>query len=755
MTKTSILLLLVLFAGALSVSLRADSLPPPVVPQCFGVNIHFTGAPAKDLDGIASGGFGWVRMDFVWSAIEQTKGHYDFAAYDTLLDGLTARHIRPLFILDYGNDLYQTGSPRSPEARAAFARFAAAAVSHYRGKPILWEIWNEPNIGFWKPTPSPAEYGALALETARAIKAADPNATVLAPGSSGIPLDFLETVFKTGLLNYVDAVSMHPYRDGMPESAPNDYAAVRVLVHRYAPAGRGIPIVSSEWGYSTVNVSDATQSQYLTRQWLSNLSDGVRLSIWYDWHEDGTDPKDPEAHFGTVRPDYTPKPAFLAAQALTQALNGYRFIKRLSLASGADYVLLFERRTSVKLAAWTAGADHAVQLPGGRTQALTGSPQYADVSGDAALRAAASWSAVPSDTFHTMGRPLQLALTYHNLDTRPHRALMRVSVTTPDGPGKPMDSREATIGAGVAQNWSMPVSGLARVPVSVRVGLTLDGVNQPYEQELAIAPTDPIGVSFAPLPLDRLQVRLENPAETAFTGRLTVQPTGDVKAIPIQLEAGRSSSVLTLPTPPPGSYLILRDAGGLLMTRMPIPRYVPYPVSLDSVRAFLDGDLKLASKAQATASTAPGTELGPDAPALRVSYDFAPGWSFLRASPSDHPPLPGRPAALGVWVYGDGSGNLVRARLQDATGQAFQPSGPDMTWTGWRFVTFTLPTPDGTASIGHWGGANDGVVHYPVSVDTLFLLDSQAGAPLHKGQVWITLPTLVYGRESSPDRSEQ
>ena len=68
------LLLLALFAlGIVPASARPNALPPPVVPQCVGVNIHFTGQPKLDLDGLARGGFGWVRMDFFWSDIEKTK----------------------------------------------------------------------------------------------------------------------------------------------------------------------------------------------------------------------------------------------------------------------------------------------------------------------------------------------------------------------------------------------------------------------------------------------------------------------------------------------------------------------------------------------------------------------------------------------------------------------------------------------------------------------------------------------------------
>ena len=43
-----------------------------------------------------------------------------------------------------------------------------------------------------------------------------------------------------------------------------------------------IPIVSGEWGYSCAEgsyIDDKTQGQYLARQWLTNISNGVPLSM--------------------------------------------------------------------------------------------------------------------------------------------------------------------------------------------------------------------------------------------------------------------------------------------------------------------------------------------------------------------------------------------------------------------------------------------------------------------------------------------
>ncbi len=91
-----------------------------------------------------------------------------------------------------------------------------------------------------------------------------------------------------------------------------------------------------------------------------------------------------------------------------------------------------------------------------------------------------------------------------------------------------------------------------------------------------------------------------------------------------------------------------------------------------------------------------------------------------------------------MWVYSDGSKNLLRARFIDATGQTFQPDGGDLTGTGWRYVTFPLH-----AGGGHWGGANDDKVHYPIRLDTLLLIDTpdQKGT---RGEIYFTGVNLSY-----------
>jgi len=359
----------------------------PAVPAGLGVNIHFTNPRPGELQLLAGAGFTLVRMDLAWSGTERQPGRYDFRAYDRLLAALDQQQLRALLILDYSHPHYDQGlSPYSAAGRQAFARWAAAAVQHFRGRGVIWELYNEPNIRFWKPQPSVTNYIALAREVGRALRAAAPDEQYVGPATSQIDFQFLEACFRAGLLACWTGVTVHPYRRKMPETVLPEYARLRALIDRYAPPGRTIPILSGEWGYSTAwdQFDDERQARYLPRQFLVNLMSGVPVSIWYDWHDDGPDAQEAEHNFGIVRhrwfkgraPAYDLKPAYGALQALVANLRGLRFSRRLAVGQADDYVLLFAGDGRACYAAWTAARPHAVTLPDGRTVNLTGAPQY-------------------------------------------------------------------------------------------------------------------------------------------------------------------------------------------------------------------------------------------------------------------------------------------------------------------------------------------------------------------------------------------
>ncbi len=349
-----------------------------------GVNIHFTTGHEKDLDMIAAAGFKIIRMDFAWQGTEKEKGVYNWSAYEELTANLAKRGIRALYILDYSNKLYEeqteskdpiTGkitksvaAPKHPESIEAFAKWAAAAAVHFRGSDIIWEIWNEPNINFWRPAPDVVQYNKLASATCKAIKKVVPEAIIIGPATSQLPVQFIESFLSSGIIEYIDAVSVHPYRryNLSPETAVEDYNKVNELIGKYTPAGRtGIPIISGEWGYSssTRGVAVETQAAYIVRMQLSNLLYGIPFSIWYDWKNDGPDPEEHEHNFGTVTNDLKPKPAYTAIKTMNDQLKQFTFIKRADVKRGNDYVLLFrDEKGNSKIAAWTTEVPHTIVL---------------------------------------------------------------------------------------------------------------------------------------------------------------------------------------------------------------------------------------------------------------------------------------------------------------------------------------------------------------------------------------------------------
>lgn len=364
-------LVLLILAAVEPALADVPSLPHPAIPNGFGINIHFT-RQTRDLDMIAEAGFKFIRMDLSWSRVEKAKGVYDFerSGYDALTQGCAERGIHLLYILDYSNKLYEEDrSVRTAEGRKAFAAFAEAAAKRYAGKGILWEIWNEPNLKqFWNPQPSVEDYCKLVEETAPLLREADPGGQVVAGATSQIPLNWFEECFKKGLLRRIDVLSVHPYRSRSPETVVRDYAKLRELLRRYAPAGKEIPVISGEWGYSTINwdksrLTEQEQACYLTRMLLTNLHQGIPVSIWYDWKNDGADPNEREHNFGTVGHDLNPKAAYLAMKVLSSTISGYSIDRRIDLGNEEDFAFRLTNGQNEAMAFWTLGKQHIVTLP--------------------------------------------------------------------------------------------------------------------------------------------------------------------------------------------------------------------------------------------------------------------------------------------------------------------------------------------------------------------------------------------------------
>ncbi|NDL66505.1 phosphodiester glycosidase family protein [Anaerotalea alkaliphila] len=88
---------------------------------------------------------------------------------------------------------------------------------------------------------------------------------------------------------------------------------------------------------------------------------------------------------------------------------------------------------------------------------------------------------------------------------------------------------------------------------------------------------------------------------------------------------------------------------------------------------------------------------------------------------------------FGIWVYGDGSGNLLRARVADGDGKIHNiPLSTALDFTGWRYLEGAMPTD----------------MAYPVQIERLYV--ASLSAPVEYGsRIYLDSPVIVKGVDAS------
>ncbi|CAN5381953.1 hypothetical protein BH11ARM2_BH11ARM2_03430 [soil metagenome] len=679
-----------------------SGLPGLRVGEGWGANLGLYDLTQTDETRLRESGLRWVRRETAWSQVETKKGVYDFTPWDKLLASLNrSGGVRPVFILDGGNDLYGKGAPRSPEARAAFVKFVEAALARFKDKGGVWELWNEPN-GI--DALHPDEYAALAKDVADAFARTAPRETLVGPALAGIDLGYLEGLAKTGVLKRFAGITLHPDRSMPPESFMADVARVRTLLGRYGSPD--LPVLSSEWGYSaTGGMEEEKQADYAVRQHLVLLAAGAPMAIWDDWRGSGPDPS------GLLQPNSAPKPVYQAIHVLTRDLGGFRYRTRLAAERPDDWVLLFEKGDRPGLAAWTTAEPHEIEIYPGTKLKLTTRPQaVVPERRSRFLDAALALPSVPP--FVAYDGPDEVARLLRSVQSSlPAGTTMEVRLNLPVIGPKRVEFRAGEIGSGEAIDKFLQSLPRSSDPVRLRLAIPLEGGS--LRQETFLQSSRPLNVEIRP--------------KSDGTGLLAVRATGGFEGT-LKIVRGESTeeksliladgeeATFDIPSLDMPTIAVLSEKGRVVLVT-DSARFIPVP--LTTVTASVDGDEKVYGKV--TVTDAPAEAGYPNA--KEVAYDLRKGSKVVLGRLPEPLIVVGRPVSYGVWVNGDGVGATLLMRFNDATGQTFQPEGVPIDWKGWHFVRFSMRGDTG----GHGGGANDGVVHLPVRVTAPFVIDNPGG----------------------------
>jgi hypothetical protein len=415
-----IFFLAVLCRNAYSAGTEKNWLADQSIGASFGVQVKEWQTTPKELDEIKAVGFGLLRYGIGWRYVEDNPGSYVWTNYDKFIAQVRARHFRSIIIIGGGHPAYSgemdapqdgtnlnhvkklTIAPVDDKAVQAFAGFAAAAAQRYKGNDIIWEIWNEPDLNyFWPPKVDPDAYARLAGAACRAMHDVAPDAKIVGPAAAGMPgfkdrlgIGLIATVLRSPASTCFDAISVHSYRmepnkpPKTPESVAKDNESTLAFIAGHKRKGRpALPLICSEWGFSSIQVTPEQQADYVLRTHLSNLLSGVPVTVWYEWRDSMQGAADSEAHYGLIDYDGEDKPAIAAVRNILPLIRDDVVERRLPVTDPRDYVLQLRHPDGEHaLLFWSTRkafeADAFLKLERDKGMRMTSAPQLIETRED-------------------------------------------------------------------------------------------------------------------------------------------------------------------------------------------------------------------------------------------------------------------------------------------------------------------------------------------------------------------------------------
>lgn len=209
----------------------------------------------------------WIRADLSWADVQpDVLGQYHWGPFDRVVREANARGLKvlptlaytPAWARDPGCGSF-TCPPRDP---AAFAQFARLAARRYAPLGVhTWEVWNEPNLSSFWPSPDPERYASLLHATADALRQDGRHPRVLlgglantdssSPDGSIDPRRFLGRVCGVGACGLVGGVAYHPYT--FPHLA-SDVTAKGTAWNRIGETGYSLRSVLDRYGFPGMRI---------------------------------------------------------------------------------------------------------------------------------------------------------------------------------------------------------------------------------------------------------------------------------------------------------------------------------------------------------------------------------------------------------------------------------------------------------------------------------------------------------------------
>ncbi len=353
----------------------------------YGIQAHLLGTDVHQaMLATQTLNFDWMKQQIRWKDKQKRPelSSIEWAEMDIVIDMAEEFGINMLFSVlaapDWAREAgFDDAAVGPPANNVDYANFVGALARRYCQRSLkAIEIWNEQNLHYeWGNLPlNAAAYVALLREASAAVKRECPSMLVIsgAPTPAGtIPiatsrggtiamddLDYLRRMLQAGMLNYVDAVGVHPsgynvppqytkanycsviavtgdsFKSGCPNNPHRSFSfrstmeEYRAAVEQYDP---NKPLWPTEFGWA-VNTSandypnygyardnDYNEQAQWTREAYVMMKDWgwVAAPILWNLNFRVVAPKTEREQWGIVDPDWRPLPVYDALKALTAA----------------------------------------------------------------------------------------------------------------------------------------------------------------------------------------------------------------------------------------------------------------------------------------------------------------------------------------------------------------------------------------------------------------------------------------------------
>lgn len=340
----------------------------------------------KDFDLMAKYGIADMRVSIAWRDYEFARDYTDWELMDEKV-ALAEEYGVKLYPYICYAPTWATGATMMspPMDYQDWYNFVFETVTRYKDNIDTWELWNEgDNEEFWVGTWE--EQLKLIKVGAQAVKDADPTATTVFGGLTQLDPRHVNTIYTSGVAEYVDVINIHFYHEtwnpSPTEQIYNDVKGVADVIRRH---GGEQELWIAEIGYSDyvepngrVSYWVRTKAPYEKTQAFQAVSfaraysrivatEDVSNILWYEIKNlAGSSDAIGDVnnyHLGALDGNYFPKHLWFAISSVNHLFaKDFKVIDNEITVTDSDaknaYVHAFERENGdVIVMAWNRGLE--------------------------------------------------------------------------------------------------------------------------------------------------------------------------------------------------------------------------------------------------------------------------------------------------------------------------------------------------------------------------------------------------------------